>query len=155
MLSDNHLSCTGRFFTTEPPRKPCHKKCSNFHRKSFMVGVRCGVAQSWTWLKRLSMHARTGEGNGNPLQCSCLKNPRDRGVWWAAVYGVAQSWPWLKRKITSSIRLSRLLVQDGGVEGHVLISSFRSTKITTSCWTAIDKMLKHTKERYPKSKDKK
>ena len=33
-----------------------------------------------------------GEGNGNPLQCSCLENPRDCGAWWAAVYGVAQSW---------------------------------------------------------------
>ena len=32
-----------------------------------------------------------GEGNGNPLQCSCLENPRDRGAWWAAVYGVARS----------------------------------------------------------------
>ena len=32
-----------------------------------------------------------GEGNGNPLQCSCLGNPRDGGAWWAAVYGVAQS----------------------------------------------------------------
>ena len=32
-----------------------------------------------------------GEGNGIPLQCSCLENPRDRGAWWAAVYGVAQS----------------------------------------------------------------
>ena len=32
-----------------------------------------------------------GEGNGNPLQCSCLENPRDGGTWWAAVYGVAQS----------------------------------------------------------------
>ena len=32
-----------------------------------------------------------GEGNGNPLQCSCLENPRDRGAWWAAVYGIAQS----------------------------------------------------------------
>ena len=32
-----------------------------------------------------------GEGNGNPLQCSCLDNPRDGGAWWAAVYGVAQS----------------------------------------------------------------
>ena len=32
-----------------------------------------------------------GEGNGNPLQCSCLENPRDRGAWWLAVYGVAQS----------------------------------------------------------------
>ena len=37
-----------------------------------------------------------GEGNGNPLQCSCLENPRDRGAWWAAVYGVAQSRTWLK-----------------------------------------------------------
>ena len=32
-----------------------------------------------------------GEGNGNPLQCSYLENPRDGGAWWAAVYGVAQS----------------------------------------------------------------
>ena len=32
-----------------------------------------------------------GEGNGNPLQCSCLENPRNGGAWWAAVYGVAQS----------------------------------------------------------------
>ena len=32
-----------------------------------------------------------GEGNGNPLQCSCLENPRDRGAWWAAICGVAQS----------------------------------------------------------------
>ena len=32
-----------------------------------------------------------GEGNGNPLQCSCLENPRDGGAWWAAAYGVAQS----------------------------------------------------------------
>ena len=37
-----------------------------------------------------------GEGNGNPLQCSCLENPRDSGAWWAAVYGVAQSQTQLK-----------------------------------------------------------
>ena len=37
-----------------------------------------------------------GEGNGNPLQCSCLENPRDGGAWWAAGYGVAQSWTQLK-----------------------------------------------------------
>ena len=36
-----------------------------------------------------------GEGNGNPLHCSCLENPRDGGAWWAAVYGVAQSRTWL------------------------------------------------------------
>ena len=48
-------------------------------------------SHSWTWLKRLSMHVCTGEGNGNPLQCSCLENPRDGGAWWAALYGVAES----------------------------------------------------------------
>ena len=43
--------------------------------------------------ERLHFHfslSCTGEGNGNPLQCSCLENPRDREAWWAAVYGVAQ-----------------------------------------------------------------
>ena len=42
------------------------------------------------------------EGNGNPLQCSGLENPRDRGAWWAAVYGVAQSRTRLKRLSSSS-----------------------------------------------------
>ena len=32
------------------------------------------------------------EGNGTPLQCSCLENPRDRGAWWAAVHGVTKCW---------------------------------------------------------------
>ena len=56
-----------------------------------------GVAQSWTRLKRLGMHACIGEGYGNPLQYSCLENPRDEGAWWAAVYGVAQSQTGLKQ----------------------------------------------------------
>ena len=43
-----------------------------------------------------------GEGNGNPLQCSCLENPRDGGAWWAAVYGVSQSRTRLKRLSSSS-----------------------------------------------------
>ena len=43
-----------------------------------------------------------GEGNGNPLQCCCLENPRDRGAWWAAIYGAAQSRPRLKRLSSSS-----------------------------------------------------
>ena len=45
---------------------------------------------------------RIGEGNGNPLQCSCLENPRDGGAWWAAVYGVAQSRTRLKWLSSSS-----------------------------------------------------
>ena len=50
----------------------------------------------------------SGEGNGNPLQYSCLENPRDRGAWWAAVYGIAQSWTWLKRLNSSSSSSSGL-----------------------------------------------
>ena len=44
------------------------------------------------WVKIQECRYIFGEGNGNPLQCSCLENPRDREAWWAAVYGVAQSW---------------------------------------------------------------
>ena len=50
-----------------------------------------------------------GEGNGNPLQCSCLENPRDRGAWWAAVYGVAQSrtqLKWLSSSILTGLVFS-------------------------------------------------
>ena len=42
------------------------------------------------------LYTHIGEGNGNPLQCSCLENSRDGGAWWAAVYGVTQSWTRLK-----------------------------------------------------------
>ena len=55
--------------------------------------------------QRLHFHfslSRIGEGNGNPLQCSCLENSRDRGAWWAAIYGVAQSRTQLKRLSSSS-----------------------------------------------------
>ena len=49
-----------------------------------------------------------GEGNGNPLQCSCLENPRDSGAWWAAVCGVAQSWTRLKWLSSSSSGIKTL-----------------------------------------------
>ena len=55
--------------------------------------------------KRLHFHfslSCIGERNGNPLQCSCLENPRDGGAWWAAVYGVTQSRTRLKRLSSSS-----------------------------------------------------
>ena len=48
------------------------------------------------------VYTHTGDGNGNPLQYSCLENPRDGGAWWAAVYGIAQSRTWLKRLSRSS-----------------------------------------------------
>ena len=63
-----------------------------------------------------------GEGNGNPLQCSCLQNPRDGGAWWAAVYGVAQSWTRLKR-LSSSSSSSRV----SGRKGTSLPAKQRAT----------------------------
>ena len=50
-----------------------------------------------------------GEGNGNPLQYSCLENPRDGGAWWAAIYGVAQSRTRLKQLSSSSSRHKPIL----------------------------------------------
>ena len=55
------------------------------------------------WATSLSLFTSCiGEGNSNPLQCSCLENPRDSGAWWAAVYGVAQSQRRLKQLSSSS-----------------------------------------------------
>ena len=54
------------------------------------------------WLHFLLSLSRIGEGNGNPLQCSCLENPRDGRAWWAAVYGITQSRTRLKRLSRSS-----------------------------------------------------
>ena len=53
-----------------------------------------------------------GEGNGNPLHCSCLGNPRDGGAWWAAVYGVAQSRTRLERFSSSSSSIKDLYDTD-------------------------------------------
>ena len=52
-----------------------------------------------------------GEGNGSPLQCSCLENPRDGGAWWAAVYGVAQS----QTRLTAAAELLNNAVIVSGV----------------------------------------
>ena len=63
-----------------------------------------GVAESDTteWLPFHFSFLCIGEGNGNPLQCSCLKNPRDGGAWWAAISGVTQSQTRLKWLSSSS-----------------------------------------------------
>ena len=63
--------------------------------------------------ERLHFHfslSRNGEGNGSPLQCSYLENPRESRAWWAAVYGVAQSRTRLKRLSSSSSSISQVLL---------------------------------------------
>ena len=70
------------------------------HGRRSLVGYSpWGLEESDT-TERLLFHFSLqciGEGNGNPLQCSCLENPRDRGDWWAAIYGITQSQTQLKR----------------------------------------------------------
>ena len=73
-------------------------------RRSLVACSPWGCYQSDT-TERLHFHfslSCIGEGNDNPLQCSCLENPRDGGAWWAAVYGVAQSRTRLKQLSSSS-----------------------------------------------------
>ena len=64
------------------------------HGQRSLVGCSPWGREESDTTERLLFHfslSSIGEGNGNPLQCSCLENPRDGGAWWAAVYGVAQS----------------------------------------------------------------
>ena len=75
------------------------------HGRRSLVGCSPWGHKESDMTKRLHFHfslSCTGEGNGNPRQCSCLKNPRDGGAWWAAVYGVAQSQTRLKRLNSSN-----------------------------------------------------
>ena len=59
-----------------------------------------------------------GEGNGNPLQCSCLEDPKVGGAWWAAVYGVAQSRTGLKRLSSSRCSVASCLPLSLHTWGH-------------------------------------
>ena len=63
------------------------------HGRRSLVGCSSWGRKESDTTERLHFHfSCIGEGNGNPLHCSCLENPRDWGTWWTAVYGVAQSW---------------------------------------------------------------
>ena len=78
------------------------------HGQRSLVGCSPWGREESDKAERLHFHfslSCIGEGNGNPLQCSCLENSRDGGAWWAAVYGVAQSWTRLKRLSSSSSNL--------------------------------------------------
>ena len=75
------------------------------HGRRSLVGCSPWDHEESDMTERLPFHfslSCIGEGNGNPLQCSCLENPRDGGAWWPAIYGVAQSRTRLKRLSSSS-----------------------------------------------------
>ena len=78
-----------------------------------------------------------GEGNGNPLQCSCLENPRDRGARWAAVYGVAQSRTRRKRLSSSSSICNRNMLIEAQKIFERIPNSFHwgmKLRVTEGLW---------------------
>ena len=88
------------------------------------------VGHGWATSFSLFTFMRS-RGNGTPLQCSCLENPRDGGAWWAAVYGAAQSWTQLKRLSSSS---SSAVIEE--VLESSLASSIMWDKVKRCClWT--------------------
>ena len=89
------------------------------HGQRSLVGCSPWGRQESDTTERLHLHfslSCIGKGNGNPLQCSCLENPRDGGAWWAAVSGVTQSRTRLKRLSSSSSRVK--IKQKGGQGGR-------------------------------------
>ena len=85
------------------------------------------------WETSLSLSC-IGEGNDNPLQCSCLENPRDRGAWWEAVYGVAQSQTRLKWLNSNSSIICSILYILLMSAGSVVISSYLSDTDDLRLW---------------------
>ena len=83
----------------------------------------------------------TGEGNGNPLQSSCLENPRNRGAWWAAVYGVAQSRTRLKwlSSSSSSSSSTRIRFMTGISQSSMFFLQFHS--VFPCSWLLTSEML--------------
>ena len=101
----------GRFFTTSTTWRRRQWQPTpvllpgKSHGRRSPVGCSPWGPEELETTERLHFHfslSCIGEGNGNPLQCSCLENPRDGGAWWAAIYGVAQSQTRLKRLSSSS-----------------------------------------------------
>ena len=93
------------------------------HGRRSLVGCSPWGREESDKTERLPFHfslSCIGEGNGNPLQCSCLENPRDGGAWWAAVYGVTQSRTRLKQlSSSSSILLVRLQIGTASKENSM------------------------------------
>ena len=101
-----HNATGGRWSCSPLPGIPVNFSPGHGHRNPVGYGPHSGKESDMT--DRLHFHfslSCIGEGNGNPLQCSCLENPKDSGAWWAAIYGIAQSRTRLKWLSSSSSML--------------------------------------------------
>ena len=106
-----------------------------------LVGCSLWGREGWTRLSDFTFTFHfslscIGEGNGNPLQCSCLENPRDGGAWWAAVYGVAQTRTRLKRRSSSSSSYV-----SGIVVGTVDKAGKKTESLCSWWWSALGAIL--------------
>ena len=124
-----------------------------FHGRRSLVGCRPWGCEESDTAERLHFHfspSCIGEGNGNPLQCSCLENPRDGGAWWAAVYGVAQSWTRLKRLSSSSCLVDGLQPTRVPCQGDLT-----GKNIGVSCHSLLQGLFHHAgiKPRFPALKE--
>ena len=99
------------------------------HGRRSLVGFSPGGREELDMTEQLHFHfslSCIGEGNGNPLQYSCLENPRDGGAWWATIYGVAQSRTRLKQLSSSSS------------SSHPYMTTGKTTALTI--WTFVGKV---------------
>ena len=114
------------------------------HGRRSLVGCSPWGREESDTTERLHFHfsfSCIGEGNGNPLQCSCLENPRDGGAWWAAVFGVAQSGTRLKRLSSKD-----LLYSTGNSSQYPVMTYMRKASLKkwryvlcltdSLCWTS-------------------
>ena len=97
------------------------------HGRRSLVGCSPWGRKESDTTERLHFHfsrSCTGEANGNSLQCSCLKNPRDGRAWWATIYGVAQSRTRLKR-LSNSSRSMQTIMSSVGCAGSPVVQNLR------------------------------
>jgi len=124
------LSCLIDLARTSSRRRQWHPTPVLLPGKSHGQKILEGCSPWGRWesdtTERLHFHfslSCIGKGTGNPLQCSCLENPRDGGAWWASVYGVTHSWTWLKR-LSSSSRTSSTILNRSGKSDNLVFMTF-------------------------------
>ena len=92
----------------KPMRHQLHHSCSSTSPRLLLDSptvapfLQISIQLLSLWLIWYSLEQCTREGNGTPIQYSCLENPTDGGAWWAAVHGVAKSWTWLMTSLSLS-----------------------------------------------------
>ena len=116
---------TGRGWTQKKQWHPTSVLLSGeSHGQRSLVGCSPWGCEEPDMTKRLHFRfSLSCIGEGNPLQCSYLENPRDGGAWWAAVYGVAQSWTRLKRLRSSSSSRELLVIEEADTLSSVSLHS--------------------------------